>query len=315
MELLEQAYRLLPDIVVITDLYWYILDYNRDLPGTKLRKGISLSRIIPDCKELSEGKFYSDGRIFRRNTTPVYENEIQVGYVVYLVDITEKEKLMEQSIRKRTELEQLTREQARANAELEEYLHQAEALLGYEEQLRIARNIHDDTGHAITALNTISQMCLQLRETDPGRFRQLIRQGIDLCEKSTKEAESISYSSLRDLLESFQCGCAIPVEVLLDGEEPAFTGKLYSVIRKILEEAYHNTLSHSLADRMLIEAHMTPEKLILQIKDNGKFRGTLEKGFGLTTMEENIKASGGTVRFRAEENQGFEITAEWSETP
>lgn len=315
MELLEQAYRLLPDVVIITDLYWYILDYNRDFPGKKLRKGISLFRIIPDCKDPLEGRFHSDGRIFRRTTTPVYENEIRVGYVVYLVDITKKEMLMQQSLRKSAELEQLTKEQARANAELEEYLHQAEALVGYEEQLRIARNIHDEAGHAITELNTISQMCLQLRETDSGRYRELIRQGIDLCEKSAKEAEPIPYSSLQEMLESFQTGCAIPVELLFDGEEPSFTGKLYNVIRKTCEEAYHNTLSHSLADRILVKAHMTPEKLVLQIKDNGKFRGTLEKGFGLTTMEENIKASGGTVRFCAEENQGFEITAEWSEKP
>ena len=86
---------------------------------------------------------------------------------------------------------------------------------------------------------------------------------------------------------------------------------LYEVIDRVCREAYHNTLSHSLADRLTIEVYMAPEVLRLHITDNGCFRGTLEKGFGLTTMEENVRASGGTIAFEAEEGRGFGISAEW----
>lgn len=311
MELFERAFRLLPDTVIITDLYWYILDYNHAEAIKELRKGVNLTRIIRDCKDTAKGKFRYNEIIFQRTTTPVYDKEIHVGYVVYLANITERETLIQQRLQKNAELEALIREQARANAELEDYLHQAEALVGYEEQLRIARSIHDDAGHAITELNTISQMCLQLRETDPEHYRQLISQGIELCKRSMKEEKSDQFTSLREMLEQFRDGCEIPVDLLIAGEEPAFAGRLYSVIGTICKEAYHNTLSHSLADRMKIELHMAPEQLMLRIEDNGKFHGRLEKGFGLTTMEENVKASGGTITFCAEEDRGFGIQAEW----
>ena len=204
MEWFERAFRLLPDTVIITDLYWYILDYNHAEAIKELRKGVNLTRIIRDCKDTAKGKFRYNEIIFQRTTTPVYDKDIHVGYVVYLANITERETLIQQRLQKNAELEALIREQARANAELEDYLHQAEALVGYEEQLRIARSIHDDAGHAITELNTISQMCLQLRETDPEHYRQLISQGIELCKRSMKEEKSDQFTSLREMLEQFR---------------------------------------------------------------------------------------------------------------
>jgi signal transduction histidine kinase len=245
MELFERAFRLLPDTVIITDLYWYILDYNHAEAIKVLRKGVNLTRIIRDCKDTAKGKFRYNEIIFQRTTTPVYDKDIHVGYVVYLANITERETLIQQRLQKNAELEALIREQARANAELEDYLHQAEALVGYEEQLRIARSIHDDAGHAITELNTISQMCLQLRETDPEHYRQLISQGIELCKRSMKEEKSDQFKSLREMLEQFRAGCEIPVDLLIAGEEPVFAGRLYSVIGKICKEAYQSTFSLS----------------------------------------------------------------------
>ena len=32
MDVFEQAFRLLPDTVIITDVYWYILDFNHTAP-------------------------------------------------------------------------------------------------------------------------------------------------------------------------------------------------------------------------------------------------------------------------------------------
>ena len=36
---MRQAFLSLPDTVVITDVYWYILDFNRAAPFDKLKKG------------------------------------------------------------------------------------------------------------------------------------------------------------------------------------------------------------------------------------------------------------------------------------
>lgn len=307
----EQAFRLLPDTVIITDLYWYILDYNRPGPFEGLKKGRSLSRYMPDCRDMPAGVYPCSGRVFQRSVSKVYTEGVHGGYVVYLVDITEKERLVEERRCRSAELEALTRKQAQANAKLEEYARQVETLTDYEEQLRIARTIHDGAGHAITALNTISRMCLQLRHSDAERYRRLINEGIAICRRAEKGRIERRFDSLTEMLEAFRDSCPFPVDLSITGEQPPFAAGLCDVILGVCKEAYHNTLSHSLADRLKIEVHMTDEKLTLRITDNGRFHGVLEKGFGLKTMEENVRASGGRIYFETEEGKGFGIAAEW----
>ena len=311
MEQLEQAFRLLPDTVIITDIYWYILDYNRQGPFEGLKKGNNLSRYMPDCRDMPCGVYACQGRVYQRSISSVCADGIQGGFVVYLVDITEKERLVEQHRQKSVELDAMTRKQMQANAELEEYARQVQTLTDYREQLRVARTIHDGVGHAMTALNTISRMCLQLRESDMEKYNSLISEGIAVCHRAEKGGGERHYESLAEMLEEFHNTSPFPICLSMTGEEPSFAASLYDVILGVCREAYHNTLSHSLADQLTIEVHMTEEKLTLRITDNGRFHGPLEKGFGLKTMEENVCKSGGQIRFEAEEDRGFGITAEW----
>ena len=311
MDVFEQAFRLLPDTVIITDVYWYVLDFNHAAPFDGIKRGQSLTRVMPDCRTLPHDRLRRGDRVYQRSVTPVYDQTLHVGYTVYLADITDRESLIEQQRRKSEELEALTQRLAKANAELEEYVRQAEALSDYEEQRRIARAIHDDAGHTVTALNTISGMCLQIGQSDAKRYEELIDEGIGLCENALKAREKRRYGSLREMLETFRDESPFPIELHIEGDEPAFAASLYEVIDRVCREAYHNTLSHSLADTLTIEVRMSPEVLRLHITDNGCFRGTLEKGFGLTTREENVRTSGGTLAFEAEAGRGFGIAAEW----
>ena len=154
-------------------------------------------------------------------------------------------------------------------------------------------------------------MCLQLGRSDAERYEELIDEGLALCEDAMKAREERRYASLREMLERFRDECSFPIELHIEGDEPAFAESLHEVIDRVCREAYHNTLSHSLADKLTVEVNMAPDVLRVRITDNGCFRGTLEKGYGLTTMEENVRASGGTLAFEAEAGRGFGIAAEW----
>lgn len=311
MDDMRQAFLSLPDTVVITDVYWYILDFNHAAPFDQIKKGTKLQRYMPDCADAIDDIFLYGDRFFQRKVTRTFEHNEHVGYTVYLADITDKERLVAERRQKSCELAALTKEQARANAELEAYARQAESLCEYEEQLRIARNIHDDAGHAITALHTISQMCLQLKDSDFMQYSRLLDEGIAICERAAKEQGMRKYSSLRELLETFRGENPFPVELSIQGDEPEFAKSLYEVVQKVIKEAYHNTLSHSLADNLTIEARMDEFALTLRVFDNGTFHGAFERGFGLKSMEENVIASGGMLSVRAVEGEGFGITAVW----
>ena len=311
MNRFEQAFRLLPDLVVITDAYWYIIDYNHEPPFAGFRKGKLLSRYMPDCTELPHDKYSFAGKVYQRSVSAVYEDQICVGYVAYLADITEKEQLVEMRRRKTAQMDEMIRKQKQANAELEDYARQVRELNDYEEQLRIARAIHDDAGHAVTQLNMISRMCLLLRGRDQKEYDRLLGEGIAICRNSARDMGQDGSRSLKEMLEDFRASSPFPIELVITGEEPDFAAELRKVIMGVCREAYHNTIAHSMADKLMVRVCMTAEELTVQIEDNGSFHGVLEKGFGLTVMEENVRASGGTLVLTAQEGRGFGVLAKW----
>ena len=120
-----------------------------------------------------------------------------------------------------------------------------------------------------------------------------------------------NYSSLKELAETFFRRGSIENQVVSEGVEPAFMKEKYETVSRILKEAYHNTMEHSLGDAMDVRLVGSEDCFTLTIRDNGSFRGPLEKGFGLMAMEEYVRASGGEIRFLTEEGKGFGMVVTW----
>lgn len=284
MEDVRALFEQLPDTAIITDAYGFILDFNRDIPGVGLKKGNQLKEIMPGYMEQSEDEYQTGEVAFRRRVTPIRRNNNPVGYTVLLTDVTAAKKLYEQRrelITKQTELIEETR---KVNERLQSYALQAKELSDSEEQLQLARRIHDDSGHAITAIHTICQMCLTIGNDDKDTYNELIKEGLEICERAGNENMGMKYSSLTELMDIMKHECRFPIEVTITGEEPAFAKDLYEIIDRICREAYHNTIDHSLADKMMINLEMNERNLTLRIEDNGSFHGEFEKGFGLSMM-------------------------------
>lgn len=303
----------LQDTVIVTDIYGYILDFNRLDPLPGLRKGKKITKYMPCVLREMEDEYRIGDRLFLRQISAVEEKVHKQGYLVILSDITERTELMKLNIQKNKELREAAEEQERANRELSEYIRQVEALADASEQLRLARVIHDGLGHAVTDLFTVSQMGLMLRESDRTQFDAVMAEGIAICDRSLSAADGEAQASdtLEKRLTGFVEGCLFPIDLRVEGTEPDWVEPLRYLIRDICEEGYHNVLDHSLADRMFIHLKMSGGELLLELSDNGSFHGTLEKGFGLTSMEERVKASSGEIAFRAVPGEGFGITVRW----
>lgn len=314
MDVFEQAFCAIDDTVIITDAYGYILKFNREGPYRDIRKGMHMGDLMPDYDAFPCDTYSCGGRTFRRDVSAVYDGDIQVGSVIHLADITPWEQVTEQRRQLSRELERITRTQAEANAELEEYARQAEALLEREEQARIARAIHDGLGHAVTELNMVCRMCLQTREDDPGEYGKWLDTGLDICRRAARDDGEGAHPHIREMLESIRDRSPFPMALSIRGEEPEWAGKLQKTIENITREACHNAMDHSLADRLDVELVFAPQSLQLHIRDNGCFRGPLEKGFGLKAMERDVLRSGGNIRFETRDGEGFGILAKWRET-
>ena len=311
MNNIRTIFSAIPDTFITTDSFGYILDFNRKQPFDDMKKGRKLTRFLPDCFEGSEGEFHFQNRVYRRYTTKITNGNNDSGFTVQLTDITEITSLNEQLKKKSEELKKIESELSESNTMLMDFVSKVRELSDYSEQLRIAKIIHDDYGHALTELYTICQMCLTLKDTDPEKCKALLREGAEICRSAEVQKLGKEYDSLASMLHDFLKKSTFPVEVKINGEEPPFIRAKYECIEKMCKEAYHNTLSHSMADKFFIEADMDNEEVILTFSDNGNFRGQFEKGFGLSSMESYVRSSGGTVDFTAEEGKGFMIRAIW----
>ncbi len=313
MKNLDVLFRQMPDTAVITDAYGYVLDFNRKDKVTGLKKGLRLTKLIPDMFTQKEGNVEIGDYVYSRIVSPVRSGNQTIGYTVIFTDVTEEVILERQNKDRGRELRALTKAKSDANRKLAEYALEVKNLSDYAEQLRIARSIHDDSGHAVTEIHTICQMCLQLMDKDIQAYRELIGEGIHICRRASAGGETENYSSLRELTETFFRRGSIENHVSSEGEEPAFMKEKYETVSRILKEAYHNTMEHSLGDAMDVKLAGSEGKFTLTVRDNGSFRGPLEKGFGLMAMEEYVKASNGEIRFLTEEGKGFGIVVTWRE--
>ena len=324
MENQRELFLQIPDTVAVTDAYGYVLDFNRNDAVTALAKGLRLTKLFPDVLTAAEATVRIGDSVYRRVTTPVIGGKTVIGYTVIFTDITEEERLSQENLVRRQELAALAEAKQNANRKLSDYAMEVKNLSDYAEQLRIARSIHDDSGHAVTEIHTICQMCLTLMNQDLQAYRDLLSEGIEICKKASGGGKQEEFGSLAELAESFAKRASFPIHIKSEGAEPAFMKERYAVVARMVKEAYHNTLEHSLADEMEITlsgedadagrgASDSPGRaqFTIAIRDNGCFRGPFEKGFGLLAMEEYVKASGGELTFETAENAGFGIVARW----
>lgn len=302
----------IPDIVIITDAYGYILDFNKKGPFEIIEKGRKITKAYPgfpsDMKEIER-----NGKIYKPQVSSTLRAGKVAGYTVMFTDITEKENISKEIQKKNDELDLLTTNLKEGNEKLEVLASKIKEIAAYDEQLRIARSIHDDSGHAITEIYAICQMCLKMKSSDINQYHEMIAEGKKLCENALNKQYVKEYKSIHDIIDSMVRTSQFPIESSIEGEEPFFAKGLYPIIARILKEAYHNTLGHSLADILYVNLVMNHDKIILKIQDNGKFRGPFEKGFGLLSMEDYVAQSGGSVKFITEEGKGFGIVASWEE--
>ena len=305
MELYD-VFKKLPDTAIVTDSFGYVLDFNRKDPFPQMRKGRQIRQYIPERPADHGMEVHIRSGWYYLRVTPIQEASARVGYIYYLVDITKIRAMIHENQEKQEDLARLTQDKIRLHEELTSYARQAEALADYNQRLEIAREIHDKDGHAITVLHTISQMCLKLVGRDMRQYASLLTQGETICEEQRRNLKQ-RFDSITEGLYHFCASGIFKVELSIEGTEPVSAASYVNLILDICEEAYHNTLNHSLATAFFIELTFDEGAIRLSLCDNGKCRGSFTPGFGLTVMQERVRARGGSIDFYMEENRGFMI--------
>ncbi len=186
------------------------------------------------------------------------------------------------------------------------------------EKTRIARELHDVTGHKLTAAKLQLEL-LEDEAADPKqkeRATQVKTMVLDLMRDlrhlivDVNQDDSINLAeSIRILTHSLPeglCNASIePVTSLSSGQA--------QTLLRIAQEGVTNALRHSEATRLNISLEQTSDAVLLTIEDDGRGfdvpRGGDSAGLGLTTMKDRMEALGGTFVVESQKGQGTHLQA------
>jgi PAS domain S-box-containing protein len=199
------------------------------------------------------------------------------------------------------------------------------------ERKQIAAELHDSIGQSISAVKFGLENALrEYGEGLPPSGMRYLTGAIDRLRDTIDDVRRISMdlrpSILDDLGLTATIGwfCrefrtlfpAVEVDVRTDAKETEIPDSLRVVVFRILQEALNNIGKHAQASHVSIEFARQGDILILKIEDDG--RGfALETpwtspGFGLSSMRERAKLSGGMLVIDSTPGEGTIVHATWA---
>lgn len=217
------------------------------------------------------------------------------------------------------------RELAVAHRQLQQYSSQMEELSAIRERNRIAREIHDTLGHALTLLAVQLEAATQLEARgDPRLHDELlrarhvaksclteVRYSIEALRPDESSANSLQ-EQLRKLVRDFEATCH-QTRVTLDLEEAThpLSPEQRLALYRCAQEALTNIGKHAHATKVLLRLSTSDEQVELTVLDNGvggePSHERQASGFGLLGMHERVALLSGRLWAGPEPRGGWRV--------
>jgi two-component system sensor histidine kinase UhpB len=197
-----------------------------------------------------------------------------------------------------------------------------------DERQRIARELHDEAGHTLTA--AIIQLDRDTRDsfTDPEKARSAVeRAGTTLLETAVL-IHDIAYSLYPRILEDLGLEAALrsicsraralglPATLTLTGLAQRLTSEVELAVFRVVQEALTNVQKHARATQAWVDLHFTADSLTITIEDDGvgfshdaSPAPHKQGGLGLKGMNDRIAPLGGTCTVEQRSGQGVRVVA------
>ncbi|GAB1543590.1 sensor histidine kinase [Scytonema sp. NUACC21] len=212
-------------------------------------------------------------------------------------------------------------ELAIAHEQLRQYALRIENQATLQERNRIAREIHDSLGHALTAQTIQLENALLLLPSNVDRAIEFVKEAKQLAYQALQEV-SRSVATLRadplrgrtlenavsHLIQDFRNTNNLTPDWKINLTSP-LTPEISITIYRILQEALTNISKHSAATQVTVQLQSQAGQLNLLVEDNGRGFNPEQNttGFGLQGMRERSAALGGTFHIFSLPGKGCRI--------
>lgn len=249
-----------------------------------------------------------------RGMISVFQSFNLVLFVLYLTMLIQGE------YRERERIQNLNDQLEEANKKLKAYAAEAEQNAETRERNRLAREIHDTLGHALTGIVAGIDACLMTMDIAPDATKKQLekigdvaRQGITDVRRSVSKLrpDALEKKSLEEavtgMLEDMCLTSGTRISFENEVKPFRFLEDEEEVIYRVIQEATTNAVRHGHASQIWITVTKVDQWLNIMVKDNGVGCKEIKEGFGLKHMEERLSLLSGILEYDG--SDGFVIIA------
>lgn len=199
---------------------------------------------------------------------------------------------------------------SRVNQELKDYAAITEKIGESNERKRLAREIHDTLGHALTGIAAGIDACIAIVENNPQATKnqleiisKVVRQGIGDVRNSLNKLrpgaleEHGFKGAIEKMISEFSGVSDLKINLDYRLDNVDFENTKEDIFFRIIQESITNGLRHGGASIIDIALYKEKESVILKIQDNGIGCKEINYGFGLKQMQERVAMINGQVHF------------------
>lgn len=186
------------------------------------------------------------------------------------------------------------------------------------ERMRLGRDLHDDLGQLLSAINIQSSILAEEfdPETDAGQRSRELCALTQRAVESTREIARGLVPEDGDFRITFRQFCqriaqSLSVECAMDDqlEDLALRREVRVALMRVSQESIHNAVRHGRATQIEIRLWMEKDALRLQVADNGSGlqRSERQAGLGTSVMRARIEELGGSFSLESIPGSGVTV--------
>ncbi|TDW25119.1 signal transduction histidine kinase [Breznakia blatticola] len=196
------------------------------------------------------------------------------------------------------------------NRELTNYSLAIEKVGENNERKRLAREIHDTLGHALTGIAAGIDACIAMIDINTEQTKKqlhivskVVRQGIGDVRNSLNKLRpgALEHQNLKgaieQMIEEVTGVSHLQVDLHYNLENIDFEKAKEDVLFRIIQESITNAMRHGGATKIDIHLYQKENFVYMEMQDNGVGCKEIKYGFGLRQMMERVVIIGGEIHF------------------
>lgn len=196
------------------------------------------------------------------------------------------------------------------NHELENYAAVSVKIAEDKERKRLAREIHDTLGHALTGIAAGVDACIAMIDINPEATKKqlmviskVVRQGIVDVRNSLNKLRPGALEqhgfkgAIENMIEEFTSVSDLTISLDYRLDKVDFENTKEDILFRVIQESVTNAVRHGDATHIDISLYIEDNSLYLKIQDNGQGCEEIHYGFGLKQMKERLGMINGKIAY------------------